>query len=82
MPIDASIIAGLKPIQIQQQDPLEQYGKSLTLRNLMLQGDTAQRIADDDMAVRSAYQQAGGDSKTLRALLERGGQLQSYPIAR
>lgn len=74
MPIDASIIAGLRPVQIQQQDPLEQYGKSLTLRNLMLQGDTAQRASDDDIAVRDAYRQAGGDSTRLRALLSGGGQ--------
>jgi hypothetical protein len=64
---------GIRPVQIQQQDPLEQYGKSLTLRNLMLQGDTAQNALDDDAAVRSAYQQAGGDSKRLRACLRVAG---------
>lgn len=74
MPIDASIIAGLRPVQIQQQDPLEQYGKSLTLRNLMQQGDQQQTAIEDDAAVRSAYRQSGGDSKRLRALLEGGGQ--------
>lgn len=74
MPIDPNIIAGLRPLQIQQQDPMEQYGKSLTLRHLMMQGDQAQQANQDDAAVRAAYQQAGGDSKRLRSILEGGGQ--------
>lgn len=39
MPVDASIILGNAPRRVELQDPLEQYGKSLTLRNLMQQGD-------------------------------------------
>lgn len=74
MPIDPNIIAGLKPAQIQQSDPLERYGKSLALKNLMMQGDAAERGLADDEAVRGAYQQAGGDSARLRALLQSGGQ--------
>lgn len=75
MPIDASIISGLRPAQIAQPaDPFEQYGKSLTLKNLLLQNQQAQQGAQDDQATREAYQQAGGDSSRLRALLQGGGQ--------
>lgn len=81
MGIDASIIAGIRPVQFQQQDPLESYGKSLTLQNLMRQGDlqglqvqSAQRGLEDENAVRDAYKQAGGDSARLRALLGGSGQ--------
>lgn len=38
MPIDPSIILGIKPVQLPQADPLEQYGKSLTLQHLLQQG--------------------------------------------
>lgn len=75
MPIDPNIIAGLRtapPVAL--PDPMEQYGKSLALKNLMMQGDQAQRADQDDQAVRDAYRKAGGDSKTLRALLQSGGQ--------
>lgn len=65
---------GIRPVQIQQPDPIEQYGKSLALKNLLQQGDIQQRGIDDDAAVRGAYQQAGGDSARLRALLQQGGQ--------
>lgn len=74
MPIDASIIAGLRPAQFQQADPLDQYGKSLTLQNLMRQGKAADSALEDDEAVKAAYKNAGGDSKTLRGLLQSGGQ--------
>lgn len=44
MPIDPNIIAGLRTAPpIHAPDPLEQYGKSLTLQNLMRQGDAADR---------------------------------------
>lgn len=44
MPIDPNIILGIKPAQLQQQDPLESYGKTLTLQNLMRHGDDADRV--------------------------------------
>lgn len=74
MPIDASIISGIRPAQIQQPDPMEQYGKTLTLKNLLMQSDQAQRGLDDENTVRDAYKKSGGDSATLRALLSGGGQ--------
>lgn len=75
MPIDPSIIAGLRtapPVAL--PDPMEQYGKSLTLKNLMMQSDQAQRGVEDENAVRDAYRQSGGDSKVLRSLLQGQGQ--------
>lgn len=81
MPVDPSIIAGLRPVEIQQADPIEQYGKNLTLRNLMQKGDlealqvqNAKRGLDDETAIRDAYTQAGGDAGRLRTLLQSGGQ--------
>lgn len=81
MGIDASIISGIRPVQLQQQDPLDSYAKSLTLQNLMQKGDLeglqvqqARQGINDENAVRSAYQQSGGDSARLRALLGQGGQ--------
>lgn len=74
MGIDSSIISRLVPAQIQQSDPLERYGKSLALKNLMMQGEQGERALADENAVRDAYRQSGGDSKALRALLQSGGQ--------
>jgi len=80
-PVDPGIILGVKPIQIQQTDPMESYGKSLALKGLIgqqdlqgLQMQSARQNLDDENAVRSAYQQSGGDPATLRALLYKGGQ--------
>ncbi len=68
MPIDASIISGIKPLQIPQQpDPFERGAKELTLKKLLQE-------SDDEQAVRSAYQQSGGDNARVRALLMQGGQ--------
>lgn len=68
MPIDPNIILGIKPSQVPQlRDPMEEYGKSLTLKSLIGQ-------SQDEDAVRSAYQQAGGDNARLRSLLQEGGQ--------
>lgn len=82
MPIDPSIILNARaPQPVALADPLEQYGKALAFQGLMgnqrlqeLQTQQAQESLADDQAVRSAYQQAGGDSATLRALLQKGGQ--------
>ena len=60
---------------------MERYGRMLGIQNAMQQGElhglqtnAARRgIADED-ALRSAYQQAGGDSARLRVLLQQGGQ--------
>ncbi len=68
MPIDPNIILGIKPSSVPQlRDPMDEYGKSLALKGLISQ-------SQDEDAVRSAYQEAGGDSKRLRALLQQGGQ--------
>lgn len=75
MPIDPSIIAGLRPSQgVQMADPIEQYGKSIALKNLLMQNEQAQRGVEDEDAVRDAYKRSGGDSKALRSLLQGGGQ--------
>lgn len=74
MPIDPNIIAGLKPAQIQLQDPMEQYGKSVALKNLMLQSDSAQRGIEDEDAQRKALIESGGDNKRYRELLANRGQ--------
>jgi hypothetical protein len=81
MPLDPSIILGVRPAQIPLQDPLDRFNKSLTLQHLMGQNDLSQLQMqqaklglEDDAAVRRAYQQAGGDSARLRALLQGGGQ--------
>ena len=81
MPVDTSIIGRIQPAQITQVDPMERYGRMLGIQNAMQQGElhglqtnAARRgIADED-ALRSAYQQAGGDSARLRVLLQQGGQ--------
>lgn len=74
MPIDPNIIAGLRPIQIQQQDPMEQYGKSLTLRHLMLQNQQGEQGAQDEAAQREALISSAGDNKRYRELLAGRGQ--------
>ena len=48
MPIDPNIIAGIKPVQLTQHDPLEQYGKSVALKNLMMQSDVGQMNLEDE----------------------------------
>jgi hypothetical protein len=82
MPIDPSIILGVKPVnlQFQQPDPIEQYGKVASLQALLGQGqlqgmqiDQAKQGMADDASYRTAYQQSGGDSARLRALLQGSG---------
>lgn len=74
MAVDTSILSRIQPPQpVALSDPLERYGKSLTLKNLMMQGDQQQQAFDDDRAVRDAYAQSGGDSATLRSLLTNRG---------
>lgn len=80
MPIDPNIIAGLRPAQIQQRDPMEAYSKSLALQGLMrrgelegLQAEQARMGIDDSRKLRGVYDQAGGDNARLRALLPSAG---------
>lgn len=82
MPIDPSIIAGLKsPAPVTTVDPMERYGQAVQLKALLGQGqlqDTQLQLAQqglaDDQATRSAYQQSGGDPVKLRQLLNGAGQ--------
>jgi hypothetical protein len=74
MPIDPSIILGVKPARV--ADPLEGAQKSLALQGLLgqqemqrMQLDQARRAEADEQAVKEAYRQSGGDSNALRALL-------------
>lgn len=82
MAADSSIYSLIKPVQ--QQDSLAQYGDALKIKALMGQGDLqalqmkqAQQGLDDEQAIRSAYQQSGGDPVKLRSLLQGGGQYKS-----
>lgn len=74
MAIDPNIILGIRPVRINQQDPMEQYAKGLTLKNLMAQSEMQDIAMADEQATRAAYQQAGGDPAKARALLAQGGQ--------
>jgi hypothetical protein len=74
MAIDPSIILGVKPMQVQQQDPIAEYSKAATLKALIGQGKLQDQQLEDDAAVRDAYRASAGDSKALRALLQGGGQ--------
>lgn len=68
MPIDASIISGLKPpAPIELQDPVTSYAKGLQLKTLMgqqqlqgLQIQQAQQGMDEDQAARTALKSAVG----------------------
>lgn len=81
MPINPSIILGLRQSEYKAPDPIEQYGKAQTLKALMTQGEVQdlqaqqlrQGIADED-AVRDAYRTSGGDPTRLRSILQGGGQ--------
>jgi hypothetical protein len=74
MPIDPSIITGIRPVQLAQPDPMEQYGKSLTLKHLMLQNTMGEQAAQDEDAQRKALIESGGDNKRYRELLANRGQ--------
>ena len=54
-PIDPSIILGVRPAVIQQTDPLETYGRSLQLQNLMRTGQIQQAGIDDDQKLRALF---------------------------
>lgn len=81
MPINPSIVLGLRQSEYKAPDPIEQYGKAQTLKALMTQGEVQdlqaqqlrQGIADDE-AVRDAYRTSGGDPTRLRSILQGGGQ--------
>jgi hypothetical protein len=80
MPIDANIVNGLRPIQI--NDPLQQAGNVLALQGGMarnkllgLQTQAAEQEFSDKAAIRSALTDPsiGGDySKAANALLQKG----------
>lgn len=80
MPIDASIIGGLKSLQI--DSPVDNYGKMMTLQNLMQTNQigqiglqNSQRDQADDARQRDYSMQAGGDMGKLRDLMYSGGLL-------
>src|SRR5688572_18765831 len=80
MPIDPRIVLGVQSPNFDQPDPLERAGKSLALKGLMgqqemqaMQMQQARQAMADEEAVRGAYQQAGGEFATLRALLQQRG---------
>jgi hypothetical protein len=80
MPIDPSIIMGVRAPQIQQRDPMDVAQKGLAIKALMGQGemqnmqlDQARRGMERDAQVREAYRQSQGDRSTLRRLLMEAG---------
>ena len=60
MAIDASIPLSVKPIQI--DNPLDNYGKALGLRSLLLQNQAHQQSADDNQRLRELF--SGGTPPT------------------
>lgn len=55
MPIDPSIILGVKPAQFTPPDPLERLGKSLTLQHLLQQGEKTQRDASREARLEALF---------------------------
>jgi hypothetical protein len=83
MPLDTSIYSMIRP-QAAAPDPMEQYGKVMSLKNMMgqqdlqgLQMQQARQGIADDLVVRDAYKNSGGDPKALRAALASGGQFKA-----
>lgn len=81
MPIDPSIVLGVKPPRFEQDDPISMFGKVLGAKSALAQSDLqqlqmqqARQGIADEQALRSAYQQSGGDRVKLRELLTTGGQ--------
>jgi hypothetical protein len=68
MTIDPNIIAGLRNAPVSMPDPMEQYAKSLSLKNLMQQGD-AQNQARQRQASLQALLATNPNEEALR----RGG---------
>lgn len=74
MALDPSIILGIKPVKIEQEDPIEQYSKRLQFKQMLQAGQQQDQAIADENAMRQAYQQSGGDFKKLKELLSGGGQ--------
>lgn len=69
--IDPSLSLQVQPIKL--ESPLDNAGKALTLRQLMLSTQKEQQGLDDSASLKSIYAQAGNDPKTLEDLLYKGG---------
>lgn len=81
MALNTSIISGIRPVQIEQTDPVAQFGKGLQLKSLLTQQQVADQGIADDKAQREAFAQSGGDqSKYLQALAS-GGNYKAYQAA-
>jgi len=78
MPIDPSIILGVKPIQIQQRDPFEAYGKSLALKGLMQKSQLQDQELADNEAYKQVFRASAGDSSKIPEALLRGGMGKQY----
>lgn len=80
MAVDPSIIMGLRPAQIRQDDPLGRAVKVMGLQSAVgqnrLQGMQMRQIEQaqaDEEAMRGAYREAGGDAARLRQILQGQG---------
>jgi hypothetical protein len=73
MPSEASIYSLIRQPQA-PQNPIEQYGQTLQLKNLIGQGKIQDMALADEAATRAAYQASGGDPVKLKELLYGGGQ--------
>lgn len=80
MPIDPRIILGVKPVQFQQADPMEQYAKVLGIKNAMTQGDMqamqldqARQGMEEDKRVRELFAAGGVTPESLMAVAPKRG---------
>jgi len=63
MPLDPSIILGVKPIQIPQRDPMADAQQSLALEQLLMQRQEAQRGVAENERLRALF--SGGTKPTV-----------------
>lgn len=74
MPINASIIGGLRSPRITVPDPEQEYSNAIKLKGLMGQQQDQDQARADDMAVRDAYKASAGDQNAVLKALASDGQ--------
>lgn len=73
MPIDPSIISGIKQFRPNIPDPIDQYGKSLTLKALMRQDQQAQQSMASAERLKQMYAESGNNPGVLKVNLLKMG---------
>lgn len=79
--LNTSIITGYRAPQIQQVDPVEQFGAGLKLKSLLAQQQAGEQAQADDQAQRQAFAQSGGDQSAYLKALASGGNYKAYQAA-